>query len=89
MGLKNNKLHHKGNKCKKKRWLTPLGGLIKKFPNTYKFFNNHINKFILLLKKVFILMNTWKVGKDLIKHHCLIKKSFLQQSKHEKKKINK
>ena len=33
IGLKNNKLHHKGNKCRK-RWLTPLGGLTKKFPNT-------------------------------------------------------
>ena len=35
----------------KKRWLTPLGKLIKKFPNTYKFCNNDINKFILLLRK--------------------------------------
>ena len=31
----------------KKRWLTPLGKLIKKFPNTYKFCNNDINKFTL------------------------------------------
>ena len=28
-----------------------INGLIKKFPNTYKFCNNDINKFILLLRK--------------------------------------
>ena len=48
--LKNNKLHHKWNECKK-GWSTPLGGLIKIFPNTYKFCNNDINKSILLLRK--------------------------------------
>ena len=41
-GLKNNKLHYKWNKCKN-RWLAPISGLIKKFPNTYKFCNNDIN----------------------------------------------
>ena len=29
----------------------PISGLIKKFPNTYEFCNNDINKFILLVKK--------------------------------------
>ena len=48
--LKNNKLHHKWNECKK-GWSTTLGGLIKIFPNTYKFCNNDINKSILLLRK--------------------------------------
>ena len=28
-------------------------------------------------EKVFILMNTWIVGKDLMKDHCLIKKLFI------------
>ena len=28
-------------------------------------------------EKVFILMNTWIVGKDLMKHHYLIKKLFV------------
>ena len=27
--------------------------------------------------KVFIPMNTWIVGKDLMEHHCLIKKLFI------------
>ena len=31
--------------------LKPINGLIKKFPNTYKFCNNDVNKFILLLRK--------------------------------------
>ena len=45
-----NKLDHNCNKCKK-RWLTPISGLIKKFPNTYEFCNGDTNKFILLLRK--------------------------------------
>ena len=73
IGLKNDKLHCKCNDCKK-IWLTPISALIKKFPNTCEFCNGNINKFILLLKKVFILVNTWIVGEDLMKHHFLIKK---------------
>ena len=38
-------------KKKKKKQLKPINGLIKKFPNTFKFCNNDINKFILLLRK--------------------------------------
>ena len=34
-----------------KKKLKPINGLIKKFPNIYKFCNNDINKFILLLRK--------------------------------------
>ena len=75
IGLKNNKLSYKCKGCEK-RQLKPMNGLINKFSNTYKFCNNDINKFILLIKKVFILMNTWTVGKDLMKHHYLIKKLF-------------
>ena len=50
--LKNKRLHHKCNKCKK-GLLTLLSGLIQKFPNTYKLFNGDINKFILLLRRSF------------------------------------
>ena len=35
----------------KKKQLKPINGLIKKIPNTCKFCNNDINKFILLLRK--------------------------------------
>ena len=40
-----------------------MNGLIKKFPNTYKFVNGEINKFILLLKKgvySYEYMDSWK-----------------------------
>ena len=47
--------------------------LKKKFSNTFKFSNNDINKFILLLKKgVYpILTNIWMIGKSLMKQHYL------------------
>ena len=60
--LKNNKLHHKYNICKK-RWLTPLGRLIKKFQNTHKLWNNDLKKFILLVKKgvyPYDYMDSWE-----------------------------
>ena len=48
-----------------KRSLTPLSGLTKNFPNTYEFWNDDIEK-LLLLEKMFILT----------KQHFLIKKLF-------------
>ena len=50
---------------------------IKRFTSIYEFCNKHVNKFILLLRKVFILMNVRIVGKDLMKNRCLIKKLFI------------
>ena len=35
----------------RRKQLKPINGLIKKFPNTYTFCNNDINKFILLLRE--------------------------------------
>ena len=64
-GLKN-KLFYKCTECRKKQ-LKPINGLIKKFPNVCTFCNNDINRPILLSKKLFILMNIWIVGKDLMK----------------------
>ena len=43
--------------------MTPIGELIKKFPNTYEFCNNDINKFILLVKKgayAYEYMDSWE-----------------------------
>ena len=61
IGLKNELSY----KCKvyEKRQLKPINGLIKKFSNTYKFCNNDINKFILLIKKViypYEYMDSWE-----------------------------
>ena len=51
--------------------------LIQRFGNISEFCNGDLNKFILLLIRVFIHMNTWIVGKDLMKHNCLTKKPFI------------
>ena len=62
VGLKYEKFHHKCNTCKK-GWLTSLSGLMKKFPNTHKFWINYIEKFILLLRKdvnPYEYMNSWE-----------------------------
>ena len=39
--------------------------LKKKFKSTFKLSNNN-NKFILFLRKVFVLMNMWMIGKSLM-----------------------
>ena len=62
IGLKNNKLNYECKECKK-RWLKPVNGLIKKFPNMHQFCNRHINQFVLLLRRVVYLyeyMDSWK-----------------------------
>ena len=46
--------------------------LVKGFANIYEFCDEDVNKFILLLKKEFIHMNTWTVGKGLMKYYRLI-----------------
>ena len=46
IGLRNNKLSYNCKKCLKKQ-LKPINGLIKKFPNMYKFCNGDINEFAL------------------------------------------
>ena len=51
--------------------------LKERFKNTFKFSDNNINKFILLLKKVFILMSTKMIEKSLMKQNYLKKKSFI------------
>ena len=62
IGLKNNKLYYKCNKCKK-RQLKTINRLIKKLSNTYEFSNEDNNKFILLLRTgvyPYEYMDSWK-----------------------------
>ena len=51
-----------------------MNRLIKTFSNIYTFCSNGINKLNFVSKKGVIHMNTWIVGKNLIKPHFQIKK---------------
>ena len=57
--------------------------LEKRFRNTFKFYNNDINKLILLFRKFillfkkFISMSIWIIGKSLIKQHYMKTKTFV------------
>ena len=51
--------------------LNPINGLIKKIPNTYKIYNNGINKFILLLRKgvyPYQYMDSWERFDEISLH---------------------
>ena len=50
IGLKNNRLHYKCKECNDESYKS-INGLNKKFPNTYRFCNGDVNKFVLLLRK--------------------------------------
>ena len=67
IGHKNHRLHYKCKECNDEAYKS-INGLNKKFTNGYQFCNGNVNKFVLLLRKVFIPMNTWIDGKNLIKH---------------------
>ena len=61
-GLKNYKYYFDWKECRKIQ-LKPTKGLIEKFPNTYIFYNNDINKLTLLVKKggyPYKYMDSWK-----------------------------
>ena len=47
------------------------------FFNTYEISKRDNNKFILLSRKVFILMNIWMIGKNSMKHDYLKKTIFI------------
>ena len=61
------KLWTENNRCKECKKL--IAGLIKKFPRIYQFCNGDLNKFVSLLRKVFILIKIWITGENLVKPH--------------------
>ena len=63
VGVKKDKWHYNCNKCKN-RQLKSINGLIKMFPNTYRFCNGDTNKFVLLLRKAvypYEYIGSWKI----------------------------
>ena len=50
--------------------------LKKQFVNTYKFSNHDVNKFILMLQKVFTHLNTWMIKRNSMKHYYQRNKIF-------------
>ena len=63
-------------KCNKDHEKNFKEELVRRFWSTYKFWDGDINRFCLMLKKEFILTNTWIVGKDLTKQNFRQKKNF-------------
>ena len=62
-----------------KEWKRPIEGLIKKFPSIYQFCNGDLNNFFCYQKKVFISMNAWIAGKNLIKTSLPPKEDFYSE----------
>ena len=56
IGFKDNRLNYRCKECSNGSYKL-INGLIEKFSNVYQFCDGDLNKFVLLLKKVFILMN--------------------------------
>ena len=77
MKNKDEKLIFRCFSCKKNYEKDFNKELIKRFANTYNFCDIDLNKFILLLRKSVSPMSTWITGKDLMKHHYLIKSRFI------------
>ena len=50
IGLENNELYYECKECNDDSYKS-TNGLNKKFPNTYQFCNEDVNKFVLLLRK--------------------------------------
>ena len=62
IGLKINELYYKCKQCNDESYKS-INRLNKRFPNTYRFCNEYVNKFILLLRKCVYLyeyMDSWE-----------------------------
>ena len=77
VGFKNGRLNYKCKECKKS-CTDVVSESTKNFSTLYKFCNGDLNKFFMLLRKgIFILMNIWIAGKNLMKIQCHPKKLFI------------
>ena len=74
---KNEKLILECYNCKQRYRKKFNKELIKIFAGTYEFCNKDLNKFILLLRKGVYPYEYMDIGKDLMKHHYLIKNHFI------------
>ena len=75
--VKDNLIKYKCLSCNKDYSNRIFEELKKRFNNTFQFFNNDVNKFILLLKKVFMFMSKWMTRKNLRKQNYLQNKNFI------------
>ena len=74
--LKNNRLNYKCKECNGTSNKS-INDLIEKFPRMYKFCNNDLNKFAMLLRKGFYpyeYMDSWE---NLMKLHYQLKRIFI------------
>ena len=76
IGLKNNRLNYRCKECNGTSNKS-INDLIEKFPRMYKFCNNDLNKFVMLLRKGFYpyeYMDSWE---NLMKLHYQLKRIFI------------
>ena len=73
----NKKLIFKCFNCKQNHEKDFNNELIKRFASKYECCNKNLNKFVLLLRKGVYLYEYMDNGKDLMKHHYLIKSLFI------------
>ena len=76
IGLKDNRLKHKCNKCNDIS-AKSVNDLKEKFLRTHKFCNGNLNKFVLLLSKGVYSYEYRVAGKDLMKYHYHPKNLFI------------
>ena len=75
--VKDNLIKHKCLSCNKDYSNKLDEKLKKRLKNTFKFSDNDINKFILLLRKGVYPVSTWMIGRSLMKQHYLKMKNFI------------
>ena len=73
IGFKSNRLNYRCKECNGISTKS-INETIEKFPRMYQFCNGYLNKFVLLLRKGFIVTNISIAWKGLMKVHYHLKK---------------